>query len=59
MKEVPYGKECEAEDHAHQIDVVTSAVLKSPMHGWKQPQRFTHVGKHDQHNAESPDELHK
>lgn len=47
MKEVSDRKECETEDRAHQIHVVSNAVLKSPMHGWNYSQRFTHVRKHD------------
>ncbi|OLC71012.1 MAG: hypothetical protein AUH87_03520 [Deltaproteobacteria bacterium 13_1_40CM_4_54_4] len=51
MKQIPYGKQCETKNSTPEIDVMTNATLKPPMHPRKKVKCFRDVSKNDHHQT--------
>lgn len=51
MKQIPQGKQRETKNGAHEIEVVTNAMLVTPMHPRKQMKGFANMGKDDNHQT--------
>ncbi len=51
MKQISYGKQRETKNGTPEIEVMTNAMLKSPMHPRKQVKCFGDMGKNDQHQT--------
>jgi hypothetical protein len=57
MKQISYWKECETSDSAPKIEIVTNAMLQSPLHPGKQVQRFADMSENDHHQARRAEQL--
>src|SRR5262249_34796943 len=57
MKEISGGKQGEAKNSARQIEVLTKAVLKAPVHPTQQVKCLRHVGKSNDHQTSRANEL--
>ena len=57
MKQISQGKQRETKNGTPEIEVVTNAMLKPPMHPRKQVKGFGDMGKNDQHQTSRADEL--
>jgi hypothetical protein len=51
IKQISYGKQRETKKSAAEIEVVTNAMLKPPMHPRKQVKCFRDMSKNDHHQA--------
>src|SRR5260370_30254463 len=51
VKQVPNGKQGEAKNSAPEVEVVTDAMLRAPVHPRKQVKRFAEMGENDQHQT--------
>jgi hypothetical protein len=51
MKQIPYGKQRETKNGTPEIEVMTNAILKAPMHPRKHVKCFRDMSKNNQHQT--------
>jgi hypothetical protein len=51
MTQISGGKQRESKDSTPEIEVVTDAMLRAPMHPSKQMERFADMSKNDHHQT--------
>jgi hypothetical protein len=59
MKQVSYRKQGEAKNGTPEIEVMTNAMLKPPMHPREHVKRFKDMSKNDQHKTSCAKYLHE
>ncbi len=57
MEKISYRKQREAKDGAAKIEVMTNAMLESPMHPGEQVKHFEDMSKDDHHQTSCAEEL--
>jgi hypothetical protein len=55
MKQISYGKKRDTNNGTPEVQIMTNAMLKSPMHPRKQVKCFGNMSKNDQHQTSSPE----
>jgi hypothetical protein len=57
MKQTSNGKQGEAKNSTPEVEVVTDAMLRAPVHPWKQMECFADMRKNDHHQTSCADWL--
>jgi hypothetical protein len=55
MQKITQGKQRKTEYSTPEIGIMANAVRESPIHPWKQIERFGDMGEYDEHQASRTD----